>query len=708
MTFKPANAVLVPQLPATVKVLSLNNSLIHYNDQDQVFNAIAQSMGKDATWKKHSLLGKSLKAHWEEGDGLAGDGQPGAKMLVRTEAWSHIILQEQSVLPRTDFAAFRENVTRWVNYIREYCPNPNAVIILPVNWALIDDWQNFSAFNQVLIDNYRAVAEELGVTLCPVGVAYERAYEAEGQSGLASWFQDERHPTDKSTYLAACMEYQVIFGEDAATINYAPTVVSAADAEKMRTYASQTLATFDNVVNHTAGTVHYKVKVFDQFGMEITPDDPVVFTVEGGTIDTNGLFTSNGTEGVFNIGASTGTFNRNATLTVASAVTAYEPLPAVILNAATRAVSEDFDNMGDEATATLPTGWRIDRQTSAPRTVGRFDQADEQTMYSGGTSLASNAKNGTWNLGATSEPTDRSLGGISTGVSGGTRCVNVYTHLLNEGTKPIENVKLSYDIEKYRQGSNSAGFAVQLYYSIDGRNWTSAGNDFRTVFEADATTAGYADAPGEVRNVEATLPVDIEPGVDMFLAWNISVASGTNAASAMVLAVDNVALEGSLPTIPKAKHYIYAEDKTGWDALGLYAWGDSELFGAWPGQAVAGDTIIGGVTYKVFLLDAESGNYHLIFNNWNNGSQLPDYDIVANRDFYFRLENGVAVEVQPVVYSPFDVNHDGEVNVGDVTAVYSAILNGSSSQYAAVADVNGDGNINTGDVSAVYVAILAQ
>ena len=39
----------------------------------------------------------------------------------------------------------------------------------------------------------------------------------------------------------------------------------------------------------------------------------------------------------------------------------------------------------------------------------------------------------------------------------------------------------------------------------------------------------------------------------------------------------------------------------------------------------------------MFLLDANSGNYHLIFNNWNNGLQLPDYDIVANRDYFFTI-----------------------------------------------------------------------
>ena len=46
---------------------------------------------------------------------------------------------------------------------------------------------------------------------------------------------------------------------------------------------------------------------------------------------------------------------------------------------------------------------------------------------------------------------------------------------------------------------------------------------------------------------------------------------------------------------------------------------------------------IDGNVYKVFLLDAESGSYNLIFNNWNNGKQVPDFAITANRDYYLRV-----------------------------------------------------------------------
>ena len=56
-------------------------------------------------------------------------------------------------------------------------------------------------------------------------------------------------------------------------------------------------------------------------------------------------------------------------------------------------------------------------------------------------------------------------------------------------------------------------------------------------------------------------------------------------------------------------------------------------------------------------------------------------------------------------YTRCDLNHDGNVNVGDVAALYKALLAGSTDpEY----DLNGDGAVNAGDVSALYKIILNQ
>lgn len=56
-----------------------------------------------------------------------------------------------------------------------------------------------------------------------------------------------------------------------------------------------------------------------------------------------------------------------------------------------------------------------------------------------------------------------------------------------------------------------------------------------------------------------------------------------------------------------------------------------------------------------------------------------------------------------------DINGDGYVNTGDVSAIYGVIL-GTETDTAVIArcDLNDDGNINAGDVSSLYEIILAQ
>lgn len=644
MTLQPQDVVLVPSLPEQVKVLSLNNSLIHYNDQAAVFNEIADAMGKDAHWTKHTMLGKPLSTHYNEGEGLGSDGTPTAKMLIRNEAWSHIILQEQSALPRTNIETFRANVKQWVDYIREYCPNPNAIIILPMNWAYSGDWDNYTSFNNQFNENYLDVARDLGVTICPVAMAYQAIYEAEGADVTSTLYSDDRHPTPKATYLAACMEYSLIFGEDAATISCTTSGVADDEALAMRNYASSTMASYQNIVDHNAGTIRFSNVICDQFNMPIESEAPVVFTLSGGgSLDDNKVFTSDKTLGQYTLTASNGTFTSTASISVAEAETEVVVYPSIKLNEEMLSAEENFDSMGADANATLPEAWRVDIQTSAPLTLGTYPAALTATTYSGGVSLPSNAKNGLWNFGATDD-SDRAVGGISTGVANATRCVNLYAHIFNDGATDIENLTVSYDIEKYRKGSNPEGFAVQLYYSTDGRNFTSAGEKFYTYFAPDSETAGYDVVPGETVSVSNVLGSTLQPGCDLYLAWNISVASGTAANAAMALAIDNFSISGTLPEIPDSEHYIYVVDNTGYDVLALYAWGTSELFGGWPGQYPVGQEEIDGETYKVFTFNiAEAGSYNLIFNNGNQGEQLNDYNVTEPRDYYFIIDtvNGV-------------------------------------------------------------------
>lgn len=213
--------------------------------------------------------------------------------------------------------------------------------------------------------------------------------------------------------------------------------------------------------------------------------------------------------------------------------------------------NQDFSSIGTSATATLPLGWKIEKRLDAPRKLGSFASASFQTEQIGGNSISASTPNGIYNFGAgvAASATDRAIGGVSTGIANGTRCVNIYLKIRNTGNVAINSLDIRYNVEKYRKGANAAGFMFQMYYSTDGETWTSAGDDFKTLFNADTETAGYTTAPGETRNVSENLPLNLDAGKDLFLAWNYSVASGTDAQGAQALAIDNVEIKANNTTV---------------------------------------------------------------------------------------------------------------------------------------------------------------
>lgn len=713
----PAKVTLVPQNPETVKVLSLNNSLIHYNDQAKVFNDISASMNKDATWTKHTNLGKTLEYHWNEGDGMTTAGEPGAKMVIRSDAWSHIILQEQTALPRTDFAAFSNSVKLWVEYIRENCPNPNAVIILPLNWALGQDWSNFSDYNKILVDNYTKVAQEYGVVVCPVGIAYQDKYLADGgEKTEKDWFLpgDDRHPTLKATYMAALMEYGIIFNEDPTTVTYYPNYTTEYDAvgemndaiaAEMRQYASNALKAYENVVNHHQSTVTLKGSVIDQFNLEMN-DQPISWSVNPQTASINdGVFSAT-EKGEYTVTATSGNLYATAVITIADALTEVPQIDFIVFDEDNLDYTQDFDSMGNEDEAQIPEGWKADGQLTE-RTIGTYQGASTTTMKAAnGDVFGSTAKNGVWNFGDSSDLSDRALGGATTDTSGGAKSINIYAAFKNGGSKSISELDLAYNIEKYRGGSNSAGFTVQLYTSVDGRNWISAGNEFATSFEPDAETAGADVTPMETRHVTGTLNFDFVAGAELYLAWNISATSGTSCMSAPLLSIDDVEISATLKPVPDFDYHIYIQNLAGYEKTGLYAWGDGELFGSWPGQNPIDYLKIGDVTYEVFGHNQESGSYSLIYNNNNNGSQHKDYVVEGGKDYYFNANaDGTLTEVSTTTIESVEEASDSSIVVTEVeiicpTATEIAVYDLTGREMVKV----NAGNLNTtGLRSGLYI-----
>ncbi len=237
-----------------------------------------------------------------------------------------------------------------------------------------------------------------------------------------------------------------------------------------------------------------------------------------------------------------------ATVIVLALVSVYVAFAAISLST-TVPYTQDFDSMGipavNPAPSNLPVNFR--QQTiSAVRTLGSWGSGSAQTQRVGGANVATNAANGAYNFGAGGTSlgnADRAPGFIASGTA--TMSGNLYAQMVNNSGEALTGLKISYDVEKYRNGSNPAGFRIQLYYSPDGNTWTDAGPNFLTTFGPDLDNSGFLNAPGATQSVvNQTLNVTVNNGAEIYLAWNYSVTSGTVTTNAQALAIDNVSILG--------------------------------------------------------------------------------------------------------------------------------------------------------------------
>lgn len=209
---------------------------------------------------------------------------------------------------------------------------------------------------------------------------------------------------------------------------------------------------------------------------------------------------------------------------------------------------QNFNGMGVNDVATLPTDFRVDEQAAA-RTLGKFGAAGSTTEFAGGANISSGAVSGIYNFGAGTNGTgsaDRAVGFLAG--AGGTQSGNLYARFVNNIGVTLSGLKISYDVEKYRNGTRSAGFGVQLYYSFDGTNWINAGSNFLVSFPADVNNNGFTNAPGATTSVvNQLLSLSITNGANVFLAWNYSVSSGPQSDNAQGLGIDNISIAVGAP-----------------------------------------------------------------------------------------------------------------------------------------------------------------
>lgn len=216
--------------PEPARVLFVGNSYTFVNDLPGLFEAMATASGDPRIVDSIAIAGTSVGYHVVNPN----------TATVLAEGWDIVVLQGQSVEPITDQALFVQSVVDFAALVE--VDNPDAELLLYETWAreqgnavLTELGLSAEQMQQGLTEGYAAAADASGARVAPVGQAWALALTEAPQIDLFD--PDGSHPSLAGSFLASCVFFAAITGEDAASSDYVPGSLAPADADALEPIA---------------------------------------------------------------------------------------------------------------------------------------------------------------------------------------------------------------------------------------------------------------------------------------------------------------------------------------------------------------------------------------------------------------------------------------------------------------------------------------
>jgi len=179
-----------------IRLLFIGNSYIYYNDMPSILANLSRTSKDSCLIETQAVTfgGATLQAHWESEE---------AHKALSNGVWDYVVLQEQSTLPIHDPA----KMYQYVRLFNERIENCGARTMLYLTWARGDAPETQDALSHA----YCTIADEIDAVVVPVGPAWQAAGH---QTEFTLYDNDQSHPAFAGSYLAACVFYSVIMGEE--------------------------------------------------------------------------------------------------------------------------------------------------------------------------------------------------------------------------------------------------------------------------------------------------------------------------------------------------------------------------------------------------------------------------------------------------------------------------------------------------------------
>jgi hypothetical protein len=203
-----------------MKVLFIGNSFTARNDLPGLIARLASIRGKTLDHRLIHAGGASLRAHWNAGQAVDA---------IQDGRYNAVVLQEQSTLPIKNSSRMHENVRLFDEVIK----TAGARTVLYMTWAR----RNAPDSQKDITGAYSTIGKELGATVAPVGVAWQRFLRDNSRPVLHD--RDQSHPTVAGSYLAACVFLAALLNESPVGVDDDVPGLSAGEMATLQTAAWQ-------------------------------------------------------------------------------------------------------------------------------------------------------------------------------------------------------------------------------------------------------------------------------------------------------------------------------------------------------------------------------------------------------------------------------------------------------------------------------------
>lgn len=278
----------------TVRLLTVGNSFSE--NATTYLPELVKAGGNTLIMGHADLAGCSLERHITHAKAAAADpndeaGRPysvpvdGAlkqcslRDILMQEKWDVVTIQQYSWISH-DPSTYRPFARELRDYISTYAPQ--AKVVIHETWAYRRDDPRFTSGEMTqekmykdLSRAYRDIAAELGLPLIPVGDAFYAAdtsgpwgyrpvafdsrdmhypnlpdqthslhvgwYWTKNESGANVMEMDGHHANANGCYLAGCVWYEFLFGQNVENNSYIPAEITPADAKLLRHIAHKTM-----------------------------------------------------------------------------------------------------------------------------------------------------------------------------------------------------------------------------------------------------------------------------------------------------------------------------------------------------------------------------------------------------------------------------------------------------------------------------------